>query len=341
MTWLLFAAVLLFTGGLRLSAFFSGSETGFYRVSPLQVLLKKQQGDPVASRLYRFVSRPEHFVATTLVGNNVSNYLITLAISVAGGVLWHHESGTAEVLATLSVTPIVFIFGELIPKSLYYRAPMRLLRRGSLMFQTCHLVFLPMTYPLIRLARLVTSYGASDQRSADIVFGRMRLSSVLEAGRHEGILTELQRSLTENLMQVAAQPVEQSMLPSPIVQGLSEQASAESVVKLAERLNEPVVLLHPPQRPLQWSACVRIVDLVCGEVAPRLAMKPLPQFASSTPRLEVLTGLFRTNDVYAAIVENDRVVGVISRQVLVSQLFRASRTSGANLESLFASGNRP
>ena len=34
-------AVLLFFAGIRLSAFFSGSETGFYRVSTLQLTLQK------------------------------------------------------------------------------------------------------------------------------------------------------------------------------------------------------------------------------------------------------------------------------------------------------------
>ena len=74
---ILAASFMLFLAGMQLSAFFSGSETGFYRVSRLQLTLQKQQGDPVARRLIDFVHRPERFVATTLVGNNVANYLPT------------------------------------------------------------------------------------------------------------------------------------------------------------------------------------------------------------------------------------------------------------------------
>ncbi len=43
---ILTASLMLFVAGMQLSAFFSGSETGFYRVSQLQLTLQKQLGDP-------------------------------------------------------------------------------------------------------------------------------------------------------------------------------------------------------------------------------------------------------------------------------------------------------
>ena len=63
---LLFAAG-LFLLALRLSAFFSGSETGFYRLSSLRISLDARAGDAAAQRLARFVRNPSRFVATTLV----------------------------------------------------------------------------------------------------------------------------------------------------------------------------------------------------------------------------------------------------------------------------------
>ena len=151
---------LLFLAGMQLSAFFSGSETGFYRVSQLQLHLQQQQGDPIARRLGRFLQTPERFVSTTLVGNNVANYLTALAIGlfIAEASGFSGPSGGMELAATLLLAPVIFVFGELIPKSLYYRSPLSLLRSRSLVFLFFYYVFLPVSYPLTLIAGLISKF---------------------------------------------------------------------------------------------------------------------------------------------------------------------------------------
>lgn len=330
----MFAAMLLLFYGMKLSAFFSGSETGFYRVSTLQLTLEKQRGDRVASRLFYFVTHPERFVATTLVGNNVANYLTTLAIGLVVGTVWQNSSGGAEIIATLLLTPVVFIFGELIPKSLYYRSPMLLLRGGAVAFRFFYYLFLPISYPLIIVSRLVSRFGNSEKRPLEVVFGRNRLYGVLEAGEREGLLTELQRTLGENLMQVADQPVREVMWPAAAVEGVRESATMEDVLKVSERIDSAYVLLHRDGQPTEWTSVLRVADMLSSELAPRLVMEPLLRFDASTPRLEVLTQLIRSYSTVGAVTEHGKVIGVIQRRAMVSQLFRLIRPASAQLEPL-------
>ncbi|MEE3220565.1 MAG: CNNM domain-containing protein, partial [Planctomycetota bacterium] len=63
MMWL---AVGLFLSGLLLSAFFSGSETGFYRVPRIRLLIDSLAGDRVSRVLLWLTNYPSLFVATTL-----------------------------------------------------------------------------------------------------------------------------------------------------------------------------------------------------------------------------------------------------------------------------------
>ena len=65
----------IFLTGLLLSAFFSGAETGFYRVTRVRLLLDGLAGDPIARGLLWLTNNPALFVATALVGNNLANYL--------------------------------------------------------------------------------------------------------------------------------------------------------------------------------------------------------------------------------------------------------------------------
>jgi len=324
----MFTALLIFFLGLRLSGFFSGSETGFYRVSTLQVTLQKQRGETVGSRLFYFVSHPERFVATTLVGNNVANYLTTLAIGMLVHAIWPDSAGVQEILATLMMTPVVFIFGELIPKSLYYRAPMMLLRNGSLGFTVCYYLFFPISYPLILVSRFVSRFGTSDKRPLEVVFGRTRLYGVLEAGQNEGLLTGLQRDLAENLMQVAADPVSLSMVPPSLVVGTRASARLEDFRAVAQRTESAFVLLHDDDSRSNWTAYARLSDLQANSSVSE-ARRELPEFSANTPRIEVLTQMMKQQVLFGRVMNGGQLVGIIRRQTLVSQLFRVIRPASA------------
>jgi len=315
-------SVILFLFGIRLSAFFSGSETGFYRVSPLQLTLEKQRGDRVASTLYYYVAHPERFVATTLVGNNVANYLTTLAVGMMVAQVWGKSSGATEIIAVLVLSPAIFVFGELIPKILYYRAPMLLLRSGAIGFQFCYYLFLPISYPLILLSRFVSKFNKSAKRPTEVMFGRTRLYSVLEAGQREGLLTGLQRNLAENLMQVADLPADSAMVPASVVKGASEDSTIDDVLRISAVTQSAWVLLHTPGNARAWSSCVRVADMLTSGLAPRHVMRPLPEFERRTPRLEVLTQMSDTDSQFGVIMEDERCVGVIKRHTLITQLFR-------------------
>ncbi len=81
----LLAAFAIFLIGLGMSFFFSGTETAFYRVSTVRLMIAANAGDKIARRLLDFAHRPGRFVATTLVGNNVANYLVSIGTGLATG----------------------------------------------------------------------------------------------------------------------------------------------------------------------------------------------------------------------------------------------------------------
>ena len=74
------AAILLFLVGLMLSAFFSGSETGLYRVSRMRLVLDGLSGSRTARGIIWLLNHPEIFIATTLVGNNLANSVMVVLV---------------------------------------------------------------------------------------------------------------------------------------------------------------------------------------------------------------------------------------------------------------------
>lgn len=321
-TLMMMAAVMLFFLALRMSAFYSGCETGFYRISPMQLGIRAQQGDSRARWLHWFTLHPERFVATTLVGNNTANYLITLSLGLGIASLVENSSGAGELFVTLLMTPVVFVLGELVPKSLFYRAPLSLLKQGTPWFVASYVLFYPLTYPLVQLSRLTARIRPSRAQPVELMLSRTRLVGVLEAGQQEGLLSAQQGTLTENVLRLAREPASTLLILASTIQGASESDDRETLLRVAERLQTPRLLLHAAGRPRHWIGCLRVADLLKPGTAPRNVMRELPVFEADSPKLVVLSELVRTGAPFAALSDGDVIQGVVSRRTLLAQLQR-------------------
>ena len=315
-------AAVLFLLGVRLSFFFSGSETGFYRVSFLRVSMDAREGDRTARRLLWFVQHPGYFVATTLVGNNLANYLVTVAVGVATAAVIASESGWVDVLATLLIAPVVFIFGEMLPKHLYYRAPNAQLRRGINWFTAFFWIFLPVSFPLIWLSTLFERWSEPGDRPLGLVLGRSRLAEVLGLGRQEGLLTDAQARLVDGLLQTAPQQVMSSAIPANRVLGVDEHASRDEILAFARRYAIASVPVRRHGSTDQWFACVRVADLAISRVPLGAMLRNLPRISASWSKLEAILTMRHAGAAFGAVYQGERLVGLINEHGLVEQLFR-------------------
>ncbi len=224
----------LFALGLSLSAFFSGSETGFYRVTRVRLVIDGLGGDLTARGLLRLTNNPALFVATTLVGNNLANYLTSLAI-VLGVERAIGSHFVAELTATICITPLIFVYGELLPKNLFFHAPNRLLRAGGPFFLFCTLLFSPVSALLWLLGRLLELLVGEPPLRVQLQLARKELQQVLQEGHDAGILKPAQRTLAQNLFTLAPKPVGNFAQPIGRIPSVKLGTRKADVVRIARR----------------------------------------------------------------------------------------------------------
>ncbi len=107
---------------LALSAFFSGCEIAFVSASKLEIEIKRDNGSRRGIILGKFYDRPDSFLGTMLVGNNIAlvvlTYFMTELISP-----WHEgyiqNSAISLLVTTFIITVFVLIFGEFMPKTVF------------------------------------------------------------------------------------------------------------------------------------------------------------------------------------------------------------------------------
>jgi putative hemolysin len=116
--WLLVAAIAAVS--LFLSAFFSGSETGFMSVSRVRLRRQGKADTATGRQLQEMLRNIETPILTCLIGTNLFNVLISAVLTVTLTVLLGERGELAAVGigATLVIT-----FGEILPKVLYREFP--------------------------------------------------------------------------------------------------------------------------------------------------------------------------------------------------------------------------
>jgi CBS domain containing-hemolysin-like protein len=296
--------------GVLLSAFFSGSETGFYRVNRVRLVLDSRGGDFVARGLLLLTNNPSLFVATTLIGNNLANYLTSLAIVLLVEGLFAPHSHVGELAAPIVLSPVLFVYGELLPKRLFLLAPNRLVRRSGPLFLLCVVLFSPVALLLWALGRLLRYLLGESPEQVRLTLARRELGRVFEEGQEAGILNPVQRWLAQNLITTADARVTSLHTPLTRVVSVPRGAAAAVVIRLARRRRTPVV---PVRDGTSLIGYVRIVDLALGQQETVADVRPLVTIPQTDNHLSAVMRLQTAGELMGRVVNRQgKTVGLVT-----------------------------
>ena len=311
---------IMLAAGFLLNAFFSGIETGLYRVSRMRLVLDSRGGDLVARGLLYLTNNPSLFVATTLIGNNLANYIISLAIVLIAQELFAALRTWPSWSLRSCCRPSCLSTGELLPKRLFLLAPHRLVRRGGPLLLLFVALFLPVALVLWGMGRLVRYVLGESPEHVRLTLARRELARVFDEGHEAGILNPVQRSLAQNLFATAESPVAAVTTPLARVVSVPLGARAAAVADLAARRLTPVL---PVRDGGELVGYVRMIDLALGNRESVDAVRPLITIPQTDNHLSALMTLQAAGEMMARVVnERGETVGVVTLRQLHELLFR-------------------
>lgn len=161
--------------GLAMSAVCAGTETGYYALNPLKLRVVAAHSK-LAELLVKLTRSPHGFLTMLLVGNNLANYLVMSAgVSLLAALAWPQP----EFLATLLLTPLTFVLGEVGPKQRVLQQPLTSLLRLTPVLAGMRVLLAPVVWPLS-----VGSRALSHDPSEGLA-GRRHLAALLMEGTGE------------------------------------------------------------------------------------------------------------------------------------------------------------
>ena len=156
------ASLILLISSLVASAFFSGMEIAFVSANRLQAELDRNQGGIPGRLVEHLLRRPERFIASMLVGNNLALVVFGLESGrligqwFFGVTQW--ELAASPILAlciqTALATIVVLVTAEFLPKSFFHGAPNRWLRIMAIPLVLLHYLLLPPALVVLALSRI-------------------------------------------------------------------------------------------------------------------------------------------------------------------------------------------
>lgn len=228
--------ILLLAGAglLLLSAIFSGAETGVYSVSRIRLEAEAQEGRRSARLLSRLFRDDTGLLITLLIGNNLMLLLLThmAESSVKRLTLpsYLHELGAAVVL-----TPVVFLFGELIPKDLFRRRPHLLLALAAPVISVFRWLVSPLAWPLARISvGLEHMLGLREEEFARIL-RREEMVELLAESRRLGTLAPHAEELAHNVLILRNLPLARVAVPWERVEWVDFDKGATAARAAVER----------------------------------------------------------------------------------------------------------
>ena len=314
-------AIFLFIAGVLLSAFFSGSETGLYRVTRVRLALDGMTGDPVSRGLLWLVNNPAAFVATSLVGNNLANFMVSRAIVSATEVVFGRWA-IAEVAMPLLVSPFVFVYGELLPKNLYFLAPNRLLRLGGPFFLVCAIFFAPFTALLWLLGRILSRLVGESPEFVRLELARKEVIELLNQGQEAGILQPVQQNVAQAVFDCGSNPARQYATAASRLSNVRHTDSRSSLLRTARRQRTPELLVKG-DAPREYLGYVRVIDLHLTGDDWHAVIRPLPVIKINDSHMDAMIALQESKQMLGQLQDTDgRTIGIVSFRRLAESLYR-------------------
>lgn len=226
------------------SAFFSGSEIAFVSANRLKLEIESRKGSLISRSLAFFNEKPETFLTTTLVGNNIINvlYATLMAIFLLEPVETLYRSwmgvdpSSAIVLLihTVIASLIIMIFGEIIPKAIFRIQADFMVKMVAVPLRFLNIVL----RPLISLANsasgvLIRLLKTGSERS-EKVFRRQDVEMILKELRDTGGGEDFDQDdsqILHNVLELSNKRVKETMVPRTEMVAVDQNATLEEIQK--------------------------------------------------------------------------------------------------------------
>jgi len=300
--------------------FFSGTETAMVSVDRARIKALAEQGSKSAALVEAILQTPEKFFSTTLLGTNIA---VVLSNAIATMLIIEYLGEQYQYITILIMTPLILIFGEIVPKTVYRYHAEQITRHLIYPLKAISVIFYPLVVILTSLTRLLMRLFGMGSAQFRPHATREDLENYLDMWNIRGYLRTAERKIIERIFDFSEIDVEDIMIPLVNIKTLEAEESIDNAIGLARKTGYSRIPVYEGEV-YNIIGIVHAFDLLTANEETQTLkdlMRPAPYVPSSAPIDELLKQLRTEGKSIAVVVdEYGGAVGIVTIEDILEEV---------------------
>jgi len=193
---------------IALAAFFAASEASLLALSRLRIV--QRNGNGKATKLVKLLDERSHYLTTILVGNTV---VLLAAQSLATWIAIEYVAVRPILTATLVMSVVLLIFGEIVPKMVVVQDAAKWAQRFSGPLQLLYIGLRPITWTVVGMTSWIIRRLGGDPSALSPYVTEDDIRTLVNVGEQHGVLEEEEKEMIHSIFELGDTVVREVMTP--------------------------------------------------------------------------------------------------------------------------------
>ena len=219
--------IVIIIAAIFFEGFFAGSEIGIISYDKIKIKHKEAKGSRLAKFLLLMTRKPENTFSTSLIGNNIA---YTSATILATALIYEYAKSYTPFVVAVILTPVMVIFGEIIPKMIFRRHANSLMLKSIPLITVFTVIFFPVNIIFIALSKLLNLIFKS--KSKNVFLTKDELIKVLTISGNIEEFKEYDKKIIKRIFEFGNKTSKDIMIPLINVIALNENDGVNKARKI-------------------------------------------------------------------------------------------------------------
>ena len=223
-------SIILFFVLILCSAYFSGTEISLASVNRIHMMSRASKGIRSAKRVLYILDNFDEALSVLLIGNNIVNIGCATLATVIAMDIWGDKSLS---LATVVTTIVIFIFGEMLPKSFAHSCNEHFAEASSGLLIMLMRILKPFSLLFTALSNLV-SRPFKSQVENQVTMTEEELTDIVENISEEDGFDEDKGELVKSALHFANLQAKEIMIPWSEVKKINTSLKTPEILEIVK-----------------------------------------------------------------------------------------------------------
>jgi putative hemolysin len=305
---------------LVVTMFFSAAEMAFIAANRLRLRHLAEEGSRTAARYLEDFRRPERVLSTAMMGVTIAHIVASSAATFA---LLPVLGGWAPWIVTAALTPVMLVFGEIIPKAVAREWATSLILRVYRPIRWASALLVPFVWATNNIVSALLRFFGGPTADARQFVSREELKALLSMEPDEADVTTVEAEMIDKIFDLGDTTVREVMVPLVEVAMLPESATPAGAIVLIGQRGFSRIPIYA-QRETDVVGVVTAMDLLKrgADVATLADLRRAVAYVPETKRIDDLLREMQRSRTHMAVVvdEYGGSTGVVTLEDILEQI---------------------